>query len=196
MEINESGILVLDGWPAVDLESYSSSPDFRGWTEGSADVPVEEQASLILAAMRQQGERLMQIHSRLFIDEGEVLSPTSADALATLIEAGWVRRVPAAAWDRQAEIAGYEPTDDDWRRKAIREFRTVAVSLDDQPTEKAFAGLLYLLGVDFVLIGHTFFYWRDLKLVIYPHENFGIGLIDGSASGSASEQILSKMRRG
>jgi hypothetical protein len=183
--------LEVGGDLLVDLDAYSGSPDFLGWMSCGIDNSSPRCASEVLSGFGRVSGRFIVICSMLWIDEDESLSDRTKMLLDKLIRLRWVRRYSTREWDALAESMSLDPLDDEFRWKIVSQnFSAMYVDFSHEDLRDGLNAVLELKGSEFVLVGHVFFHWVGSGILIYPHEEWGVGVIAGEAGRALAEGVL------
>lgn len=179
ISLSESSNIFRIGSVEINLEAYSTSPGFCGYVEYPENASADSIADEVI---KQGGEfgPCSVIVSLAHIDEGEIETPQAKLLLNKLVSAGWVRSFSAAKWDQLAKEVSADPRSDDFRNNVLNhDFRTFdfASSTDNDQLAQLFAFVIALRSWSFLLVGHIFIFWKTKGLVVYPHEDKGVGCI-------------------
>jgi hypothetical protein len=145
------------------LDRYAGSPSFLGYFEASS---------------REQGTLAVDLFLGFF---GEMWSRGSL--LVSIAES--VARVPAQTAEVREALArlgaaGWlSPVDE----RSDKDFRVIPLSGSDRRLVRELCELTF----EGFLFGHTFFFWSEERLVVYPHDDRGFGVF--AAPGAAGKQI-------
>ncbi len=175
------------------LHSYSSSKCWLGYTQAPQFAAIPVHIATILPELIMLGTT-PDLLTSLTLIQGESKSAESLSRLRELVDAGWVRSLSLEDWERAARTRGLDPwAEERVERELVGEFRVTCTDLKAATFALALTGLIEELSTTFNLMGCMFLHWPERGIVIYPHEESGIGFFAAPRAQVVAEAILRRL---